>query len=259
MAPADWERRHAGQVESWTFDFWAPAAGVPALAGFVGFAFLPGRAWCWAALVGTGRPYLLVRDLDLDPPRRPGSRQLRGSLWADANCETPHEHWSVGLEAYGVELDDPDDALRGERGVRTGLGIDLEWEADGPPIGAAGDYAAAARVHGEVLVGAGRDVETIAVDGAGLWRHRWDELASVTPVGLTLATVPARVAADGDPWASMAAAPQSLEPLLDLHRADMAAGLLDAPWPPVYPKMPNEPPRVAPSRARKPEGGQAAR
>jgi hypothetical protein len=82
----------------------------------------------------------------------------------------------------------------------------------------------------------------------------WDELASVTPVELTLATVPARVAAHGDPWASMAVAPQSLEPLLDLHRADMSAGLLDAPWPPVYPKMPNEPPRVAPSRARKPEG-----
>ena len=28
---------------------------------------------------------------------------------------------------------------------------------------------------------------------------------------------------------------------------------MDAPWPPVYPKMPNEPPRVAPSRARKTE------
>jgi len=27
---------------------------------------------------------------------------------------------------------------------------------------------------------------------------------------------------------------------------------MDAPWPPVYPKMPNEPPRVAPSRARNP-------
>jgi hypothetical protein len=26
---------------------------------------------------------------------------------------------------------------------------------------------------------------------------------------------------------------------------------MDAPWPPVYPKMPDEPPRVAPSRARK--------
>jgi hypothetical protein len=29
---------------------------------------------------------------------------------------------------------------------------------------------------------------------------------------------------------------------------------MDAPWPPVYPKQPDEPPRVAPSRARKPEG-----
>jgi hypothetical protein len=45
--------------------------------------------------------------------------------------------------------------------------------------------------------------------------------------------------------------PQSLEPLLEMHRRDAAAGLLDAPWPPVYPKMPGEPPRVAPSRAKK--------
>ena len=49
----------------------------------------------------------------------------------------------------------------------------------------------------------------------------------------------------------MAADAQSLEPLLELHEKDMAAGLLDAPWPPVYPKMPGEPARVAPSRARK--------
>ena len=82
----------------------------------------------------------------------------------------------------------------------------------------------------------------------------WDELSSITPVELTLATVPARVATAGNPWAAMADQPQSLEPLLELHRADMAAGLMDAPWPPVYPKMPNEPPRVAPSRARKAGG-----
>ena len=34
-------------------------------------------------------------------------------------------------------------------------------------------------------------------------------------------------------------------------RVDRASGLLDAPWPPVYPKQPDEPPRVAPSRAKK--------
>jgi hypothetical protein len=45
--------------------------------------------------------------------------------------------------------------------------------------------------------------------------------------------------------------PQSLEPLLAMHERDTAAGLADAAWPPVYPKMPGEPPRVAPSRARK--------
>lgn len=79
----------------------------------------------------------------------------------------------------------------------------------------------------------------------------WDELADVDPDALTIATVPARLAAEGDPWAAMYDAPQSLEPLLAMHRRDMAAGLVDAPWPPVYPKMPNEPPRVAPSRAKK--------
>ncbi|MEA2672281.1 MAG: hypothetical protein QOG45_2501 [Chloroflexota bacterium] len=79
----------------------------------------------------------------------------------------------------------------------------------------------------------------------------WEELDTIDPDALTIATVPARVASDGDPWAAMAGAPQSLEPLLALHTRDMAAGLVDAPWPPVYPKMPGEPPRVAPSRARK--------
>jgi DNA ligase D len=79
----------------------------------------------------------------------------------------------------------------------------------------------------------------------------WEELSIVDPNALTLATVPAKVAADGDPWASMPAAPQSIEPLLARYDADLEAGMMDAPWPPVYPKMPGEPPRVAPSRAKK--------
>ncbi|HMC43145.1 MAG TPA: non-homologous end-joining DNA ligase [Acidimicrobiales bacterium] len=79
----------------------------------------------------------------------------------------------------------------------------------------------------------------------------WDELDAIEPDDLTVATVPARVEKRGDPWTPMAADAQSLEPLLELHEKDMAAGLLDAPWPPVYPKMPGEPARVAPSRARK--------
>jgi hypothetical protein len=45
--------------------------------------------------------------------------------------------------------------------------------------------------------------------------------------------------------------PQSLEPFLEMHKKDRANGLMDAPWPPVYPKQPDEPPRVSRSRAKK--------
>jgi DNA ligase D len=79
----------------------------------------------------------------------------------------------------------------------------------------------------------------------------WSEVASVQPDELTIATVPARLETAGDPWAAMPAAPQSLAPLLELAERDRAAGLQDAPWPPQYPKQPDEPSRVAPSRARK--------
>ncbi len=79
----------------------------------------------------------------------------------------------------------------------------------------------------------------------------WSELERIDPNALTTATVPERLQHDGDPWASMDDVAQSLEPFLELVRRDQAAGLDDAPWPPVYPKMANEPARVAPSRAKK--------
>lgn len=79
----------------------------------------------------------------------------------------------------------------------------------------------------------------------------WDEVESVVPDELTIRSVPELVRRRGDPWADIAVAPQSIEPLLALAERDKAAGLHDAPWPPQYPKMPDEPPRVAPSRAKK--------
>ena len=80
---------------------------------------------------------------------------------------------------------------------------------------------------------------------------RWDELPTVHPDELTLVSVPQRVARDGDPWAGSTDRLQSLEPLLEMSKRDLDSGLMDAPWPPVYPKMEGEPRRVAPSRARK--------
>ncbi|HEY0519067.1 MAG TPA: non-homologous end-joining DNA ligase [Ilumatobacteraceae bacterium] len=81
----------------------------------------------------------------------------------------------------------------------------------------------------------------------------WELLPTLRPHDMTIATVPAWVAEHGDAWGSMNESPQSLEPFLDMVQRDQAAGLQDAPWPPVYPKMAGEPSRVAPSRAKKPK------
>jgi len=78
----------------------------------------------------------------------------------------------------------------------------------------------------------------------------WDEVDTFSHEDFTIATVPARIAERGDPWEAMYAEPQDITPLIARSQADLAGGLMDAPWPPVYPKQPNEPPRVAPSRAK---------
>jgi DNA ligase D len=78
----------------------------------------------------------------------------------------------------------------------------------------------------------------------------WDELDEIHPDRMTMPEVMRRVRTDGDPWASMNVEPQSLEPLLELWDRDRANGIPDAPWPPVYPKMPDEETRVNPSRAK---------
>jgi DNA ligase D-like protein (predicted polymerase) len=76
----------------------------------------------------------------------------------------------------------------------------------------------------------------------------WDELAEVDPRQLNLHTVPERLGARGDAMAGIDDEAHSLQPLLDLYEQDLARGLSDMPYPPDYPKMPGEPPRVQPSR-----------
>ena len=53
----------------------------------------------------------------------------------------------------------------------------------------------------------------------------WDEINTLHPDELTIKSVPERLAAEGDPWEEMNEQPQSLEPLLELHAQDRAAGL----------------------------------
>ena len=73
----------------------------------------------------------------------------------------------------------------------------------------------------------------------------WAELADLRdPREFTLFTVPDRLA-DGDPWAGIDAETFGIEPLLRLWE-DLPGGELN--FPPDYPKMPGEPPRVQPSK-----------
>jgi DNA ligase D-like protein (predicted polymerase) len=73
----------------------------------------------------------------------------------------------------------------------------------------------------------------------------WAELAETTdPTAFTLFTVPDRLA-DGDPWAAIDDVANSLAPLLRLYEE---SGGGEMPYPPDYPKMPGEPPRVQPSK-----------
>ncbi|HWQ23402.1 MAG TPA: non-homologous end-joining DNA ligase [Gaiellaceae bacterium] len=79
----------------------------------------------------------------------------------------------------------------------------------------------------------------------------WEELPEVEPEDFTLATMPARFARLGDLQAGMDEAVCDLRVLLEWVERDEAAGLSEAPYPPNFPKMPGEPPRVQPSRARR--------
>lgn len=81
----------------------------------------------------------------------------------------------------------------------------------------------------------------------------WDELDGVDPASFTVRSMPQRLAELGDPWAGLLDRPGRIDVLLDWWQRDLDAGLGELPFPPEFPKMPGEPPRVQPSRARKPD------
>jgi bifunctional non-homologous end joining protein LigD len=81
----------------------------------------------------------------------------------------------------------------------------------------------------------------------------WDEVPEVRPEAFTIATVPERFATIGDPGAGIDDAIGSLDGLLELSATHEREGQGDAPWPPNYAKQAGEPPRVQPSRKRRPD------
>lgn len=84
------------------------------------------------------------------PPLVIGTALRAAGLWLTITEESAG-HWSISFEAFGLELDDPDDAF----GIPIPVGLDLEWEDDPTPEDCL--------VTGEVLVGD----RTIDVSGRG--------------------------------------------------------------------------------------------
>jgi DNA ligase D-like protein (predicted polymerase) len=77
----------------------------------------------------------------------------------------------------------------------------------------------------------------------------WDELPEVDPRDLTVRTMPARFVEKGDLHREIDDVAHDMTPLLEwFERDERDHGLGDMPYPPDYPKMPGEPPRVQPSR-----------
>lgn len=156
--------------ESYYLDFVDPALGV---AGYVrlGVCAGLGQAWYWACLVGEDRPLVTVIDHEVPLPVAPSREVRTEGLWADYTVEEPVDHVTVGVEAFGVSVEDPAEVYRDLRGDRVPLGFDLEWETDGGnyPYPGVTRYEIPCRVHGQVLVGN----EELEIDGFGQRDHSW--------------------------------------------------------------------------------------
>ncbi|MEX1008949.1 MAG: hypothetical protein WD271_14035 [Acidimicrobiia bacterium] len=107
--------------------------------------------WVYLDLRDDG--FVAIRHDDVPLPRGSLLEVRADGLWAELVCEVPGEHWSFGLEAFGLRLDDRDEARTAEVGERVPVGFDLEWDTG--------------KVIGELLVGKARN----PFDGRGAFEQ----------------------------------------------------------------------------------------
>ena len=87
----------------------------------------------------------------------------------------------------------------------------------------------------------------------------WEELPDVETEDFTIATMPDRFRQLGDVHEGIDDSLCDLRVLLEWVERDEQAGVGEAPYPPHFPKMPGEPARVQPSRARSGSGKRRTR
>ena len=135
-------------------------------------------AMWWPA---AGDPVVLAERGVADNGR---SWEIRHSgLWAEQVCEVPFEHWSYGLEAFALELDDPVALLGAGLGHRVAFGFELDFVAGDELVSAESSDIQIGELSGIVLLG----VEQIEIEHWPAHRvHWWDGAAPMAdrgPVG----------------------------------------------------------------------------
>jgi hypothetical protein len=146
-----------------------PAPGPVIVATQVSVHPATGSASFQATVVEVGRAPVVLAESDLGIP--PRGWELRGSgLWVDHVLETPYRHWSYGLEAFALAIDDPRELLGAGLGERIPLGWELEFECDQEPEGAGPTgYRQIGEGHGLLLIGRRR----LEIEGPACRSHRW--------------------------------------------------------------------------------------
>jgi hypothetical protein len=132
--------------------------------GAVQLELLDAGAHYWFALDLRSDGFVAIRHDDVPLPRGPLLEVRADGLWAELVCEVPDEHWTFGLEAFGLLHDDRDEARTAEVGTRVPVGFDLEWDTG--------------RVDGELLLG-GTIARRIEFSGTGDFDHVTGNLARI--------------------------------------------------------------------------------
>lgn len=165
------EHLHPGAGgDRWWFDLAAPVARLT-----VDLVAPAAGPWHYRAVLhdGAGPGDLVVVDDDEVPPPRGRALEVRPhGLWAEQVVEEPFDHVSVGCEAFALRVDGPPGAGVPLVGEPVPFGLDLGWEAGGPPTALAPGpgYRIEGVVYGEILLGDARIVVEAAPGG---WGHEW--------------------------------------------------------------------------------------
>ncbi|MEM7142172.1 MAG: hypothetical protein AAF548_14205 [Actinomycetota bacterium] len=104
-----------------------------------------------ATVLVAGEDPVVVIDQEL--PLARGAFEYRApGVWTEFVCETPLEHWTVGLEAFGLRVDPAEVVGPDTYGERVPVGLDLDLETTTAAEGDAASFVVGIAGHGEVLL-----------------------------------------------------------------------------------------------------------